>query len=68
MVDRISKDEASCLSSAIGEAGYHSFLGTPLMASVADTSAKSVLADCLEGDNLPVLGVRVMSAHLVRMV
>ena len=63
MVDRLSKDEASCLSSDPGDAGYQSFLGAPLITSVADASTKSVLADCMEGDNLPVLGVRVMSAH-----
>ena len=64
MVDRLSKDEASCLSSDLGDAGYQSFLGASLMASIADASTKSIFADCLEGDNLPVLGVRVMSAHL----
>ena len=64
MVDRISKDEASCISSAMGDAGYQSFLGAPLMMSVADASAKSIFTDCMEGNNLPVLGVRVMSAHL----
>ena len=63
MVDRVSEAEGSCVSWSMGDAGYQLFRGAPLTASAADASAKTIFADCLENDNLLVLGVGLMSAH-----
>ena len=63
LVARISKAEAACISSALGDANYQLFQGAPLMVAAANESAKSLFAGCLEGHNLLVLDNGLMSAQ-----
>ncbi len=63
VMDLLSEEESSCIGSAMGAAGYQLFLGAPMMAAIADESAKTIFADCMEGENLVILGVKVISTH-----
>ena len=64
LVARISAPEVACLTSAMGDANFLLFQGAPLMAAAGNEEAKSLFVGCLEEDILPVLGVRLISAHL----
>ena len=61
-VVRLSQVDASCLSSAMGDANFQLFQGVPLIAAAANKSAKALPAGCLEDDSLVILGVSLMSA------
>ena len=64
LIGGVSEGEASCISSSMGEAGYQTFQGAPLMTSAADASLKSLFGDCLEDDNISILTARLISARL----
>ena len=66
LVAHISEAEATCLSSATGDANFQLFQAAPLLASAANESAKALFAGCLQDDNFPVIGVGLMSANLGR--
>ena len=59
----ISMAEAGCLSSAMGDANFQMFQAAPLVAAAANDATYPLFANCLENDNLLVLGVGLMSAN-----
>ncbi len=55
LIAHISEAEASCLSSAMGDANFQLFQEGPLIATAATELAYSLFANCLENDSLLVL-------------
>lgn len=70
LADRLAGQEAECIRTELGEAGYQSFQDGPLTIDIdrayerpiIDRSLMNTLFNCLDEDNVPLLGIAIMDA------